>query len=100
MYLLLIFCTSTLFSFAFCATISRRWDSEDVITRHEWRETPAGYEDHGPAPGNVVLNLRIGLASAGFDSLLQHLNVASDPDHEKYVITILKFLFLSLILFM
>ncbi|MCJ1320877.1 hypothetical protein MMC15_006218 [Xylographa vitiligo] len=58
-----------------------------VRTPYAVKEThpvPAKWSRVGPAPGDHVINLSIGLKSSQFDELERHLYEVSDPFHHRY----------------
>jgi tripeptidyl-peptidase-1 len=67
--------------------LAKRWD--DFRTKHEWAEIPRGWQVHSDAPADHVLEMRIGLKQDKFDELVRHLYEVSDPDHERYVVSLI-----------
>ena len=63
--------------------LSKRWD--DLSVKHSWTVLPQGWELHGPAPADHIIEMRIGLKQAKLDELISALYQVSDPDHERYL---------------
>ncbi|QRV94556.1 tripeptidyl-peptidase I [Ceratobasidium sp. AG-Ba] len=55
-----------------------------LTTRHVLHRVPSGWEAIGSAPGNHLIDMRIGLKQARLDELLVTLAQVSDPAHERY----------------
>jgi len=63
------------------STPVKLWD--DFVEKHAWKEVPRGWELHGPAPRNHILEMRIGLKQDRLDELISTLYQVSDPAHER-----------------
>ena len=77
---------SAILGFAFLRAVIatpfvKRWD--DFNLKHGWVEIPKGWVEHGDAPADHTIDLRIGLRQDRFDELVDHLYQVSDPAHPR-----------------
>ena len=61
--------------------VSKRWDDFEV--KHAWSDVPKGWNYHGPAPSDHVLDMRIALKQDKLEELISTLYAVSDPAHER-----------------
>ena len=61
--------------------VSKIWNDFEV--KHAWADVPKGWECHGDAPPDHVLDMRIALKQGKLEELISTLYEVSDPTHEK-----------------
>ena len=61
--------------------LSKRWTEFEL--KHGWEAVPKGWELHGAAPADHLLDMTISLKQDKFKELVEHLYEVSDPAHAR-----------------